>query len=85
MTKNHNPLLVFVTLLALVFPILYLINYIEANIAFPVMFTLMGLQQLTKGLLSKQSQSPQNYFVISGIIFMAIGIGVVLPYYLFLA
>lgn len=72
-------------LLTLITPILFLLRIIEANVAFPIIFTMLGIQQVSIGIFmpNNEVKKVRVFNFIFGGIFIIFGLGVVLPYYLF--
>lgn len=75
----------FISIVTLVSPILFLLRLISANVAFPFMFTMLGVQQLSLGLLvAKKGMKKTRFFtIVFGTLFILFGLGIVLPYYYF--
>lgn len=74
-----------ISIVAVIFPIGFLLNIISAKIAFPIIFTLLGCQQLFNGLfiVQKNSKTQRTYSIVFGILFIVFGIFIVMPTYYF--
>lgn len=82
--KNRNKVIyVVISIIAILFPIGFLLDVISAKVAFPVMFTLIGCQQLFNGLFitSKDNKPSRLFSIIFGILFIIFGIFIVFPKY----
>lgn len=83
--KNRILINIIIGILTITSPILFLIGVLEANIAFPIMFTMIGVQQISLSLNFSKGEHDQikKLNLIVGISFMIFGLGIVLPFYLF--
>jgi hypothetical protein len=63
-------------------PALFLVKIIEARVAFPVIFLLMGCQQLYNGfIMPKNNKSLRILTFVVGIFFTMFSLFVVIPWY----
>ena len=70
--------------IGLIFPVGFLLGLITAKVAFPIMFTCMGCQQLFNGLISKSKNKYSKILSISfGILFIIFAVFFVIPTYYF--
>lgn len=85
MKTNNRVIFIIITVLAALAPILYLLQVLEAPIAFPIMFTMIGVQQLYSSLflIPEEQKSKKETGIIFGSTFTFFGLVIVLPYYLF--
>jgi len=83
LVKNEKKIHIGISIIALLFPVGYLMGVITANIAFPAMFTLIGCLQLFHGffIVSKESRLLRLFSILTGLFFIFYGLFVVLPTY----
>lgn len=82
--KNRKKVIyVLLSVIAMLFPIGFLMGIINAKTAFPIIFILLGCQQLFNGffLVSKDNKSLRFISVILGSFFLLFGLLVVFPKY----
>lgn len=74
---------VIISIFAITFPIGFLLNIIEAKVAFPMVFALLGVQQLINGIFisSKNNEKVDYFSTIFGIGFILFALIIVMPYY----
>ena len=85
MEKRKKIILGVVTILALTSPALFLLRVIEASVAFPIMFIMIGVQNITLSLVYRSTngkKSTKGQFIV-GVVCIIFGLGIVLPYYIF--
>lgn len=72
-----------ITVLGLLVPVLFLAKIIEAKIAFPIIFILLGCQQLYNGLfvVPKENKILRKTSLVLGVLFTIFGIFIVIPWY----
>ncbi len=83
--KKHKIIFGVITVLGIVSPVLYLTRLIEASVAFPTMFTIIGIQQVYYGLflVPEETVKIKRKSIIFGSIFIFFGLAIVLPFYIF--
>ena len=85
MIKRNKIIHIVISILAILLPAGYLLRIISAEVAFPIMFTLLGCQQLFHGLFiaSKENKYLRAFSIILGSLFIFFGLFIVLPSYYF--
>jgi len=82
--KNRNKIIyIVISIIAISFPIGFLLGVISAKVAFPIIFTLLGCQQLFHGLFlaPKDNKTLRLFSIILGILFILFVIFIVFPTY----
>lgn len=86
MTMTKRVIFALISVAAVTFPILFLTKTLEKEVAFPLMFTMLGIQQLYSALFinkfDESNKKVKKISIIFAIGFIIFGLGVVLPYYL---
>lgn len=85
MIKNKRAIYYLITIVALIFPIGFLLNVISAKVAFPMMYFLMGLQQVYHGLFMTphENKKSKKMSIIFGVLLIVFSVVFVIPQYYF--
>ncbi|XMB86534.1 hypothetical protein RJG79_01765 [Mycoplasmatota bacterium WC44] len=86
MNKKRNNVLIYLTIIlpgiiGILFSFGYLLTIFSDRLAFPIIFSCLGLQQLLYGLFSKKSNTAKIIAVIFGLLFIFFAVFVVIPTY----
>lgn len=83
MKGREKVIYVAISIIAILFPIGFLLGVVSAKVAFPIIFTLSGCQQLFNGLflVSKENKHLRLFSVVFGSLFIIFGIFIVFPTY----
>lgn len=83
MKKRKKIIYFLISLMALLFPIGYLLGRIEAKVAFPLIFGLLGCQQLFYGffIVPRENKRMRLFSIIFGSFFLLFSALVVFPMY----
>lgn len=76
---------ILISLVALLFTLAYIFDLISGKVAFPVIFAILGLQQLIYGLIiiGKENRNLRIFSVIAGVFFLIFDFFIVMPKYYF--
>lgn len=82
---NRKTIHMIISLVALLFTLAYIFDLISAIVAFPIIFAILGLQQLIYGLyvISKENRSLRFFSVVAGLLFLLFDFFIVMPEYYF--
>lgn len=80
--KKIKLISVLLLVMGIIFPVGFLLGFITAKVAFPIMFTCIGCQQLLNGLTFSWKNKYLKLLSISfGVFFIIFAIFIVLPFY----
>lgn len=83
--KSRKIVFYALTVIALIFPVGFLLNLINMEVAILAMFTLMGVQQLYHGIhvVPEGKKKLKLLSYVYGVLMIIFGVFIVLPYYYF--
>ncbi|MCT4687117.1 hypothetical protein [Vallitalea sp.] len=83
MKDRNRVIYVAISIIAVLFPIGFLLGVVSEKVAFPIIFTLLGCQQLFNGLfiVSRDNKKSRLFTIIFGSLFIIFGIFIVFPTY----
>lgn len=83
MEKRKRIIFITISILTLIFPIGYLFGKISRKIAFPLMFTLMGCQQLYRGffITPKDKKAERIFGFTFGVGLVIFGVYIAMTFY----